>query len=140
MSRRQSIAERARQEAVAKAADLAGDDEFAGADDEISDGDQPSESDVAARTGHAEQALFDDEVLNAKLAKRAQRTSRGNGAEGVESRPARRRDVADNDESGESGESGEAFPWHFQFDEDDEPEDLKASTPLLSRAFRASTG
>ena len=31
------------------------------------------------------------------------------------------------------------FPWHFQFD-DDEPEELQAKTPLLSRAFRSSVG
>ncbi len=52
---------------------------------------------------------------------------------GPESRPARRRDVEVEDDSGDK------FPWHHQFD-DDEPEELQATSPLLSRAFRATTG
>ncbi len=52
---------------------------------------------------------------------------------GPDSRPARRRD-ADNED-----DDGDKFPWHHQF-EDDEPEELQATSPLLSRAFRATTG
>jgi len=48
------------------------------------------------------------------------------------SRPSRRRAIeAENDDA--------SFPWHHQF-EDDEPEELQATSPLLSRAFRATTG
>lgn len=54
--------------------------------------------------------------------------------EGPSSRPNRRREVA-----GSEPEDEDKFPWHFQFD-DDEPEELQASSPLLSRAFRATTG
>ncbi len=54
--------------------------------------------------------------------------------EGPSSRPNRRREVA-----GTEPEDEDKFPWHFQFD-DDEPEELQASSPLLSRAFRATTG
>lgn len=54
--------------------------------------------------------------------------------QGPSSRPNRRRDVSD-----EEPEDEDKFPWHFQFD-DDEPEELQASSPLLSRAFRATIG
>ncbi|MGI9597011.1 MAG: hypothetical protein ACR2QK_12680, partial [Acidimicrobiales bacterium] len=53
---------------------------------------------------------------------------------GPSSRPNRRRDVSE-----EVEEEEDRFPWHFQFD-DDEPEELQASSPLLSRAFRATIG
>lgn len=52
---------------------------------------------------------------------------------GVTSRPNRRR------ETEEVASDEEKFPWHFQFD-DDEPDQLQASSPLLSRAFRATIG
>ena len=51
--------------------------------------------------------------------------------QGPTKRPARRRDDPEDSE--------ESFPWHHQFD-DDEPEELQATSPLLSRAFRATTG
>lgn len=54
--------------------------------------------------------------------------------EGPSSRPDRRRAVSEDDADEE-----DKFPWHFQFD-DDEPEELQASSPLLSRAFRATIG
>ena len=54
--------------------------------------------------------------------------------EGPSSRPNRRREMAE-----EGEETEDRFPWHFQFD-DDEPEELQASSPLLSRAFRATIG
>ena len=50
------------------------------------------------------------------------------------SRPTRRREVAD-----ELDPEDDKFPWHYQFN-DDEPLELKAKTPLLSRAFRSSVG
>ncbi|MEM9562935.1 MAG: DUF3499 family protein [Actinomycetota bacterium] len=55
-------------------------------------------------------------------------------ADAPESRPTRRRDVPE-----ESAEPEERFPWHHQY-QDDEPEEMQASSPLLSRAFRSSTG
>lgn len=147
MSRRQSIAERARQEAVAKSAAVTDDGTVdAGFHDDdhvddtagiaMTDAGDPS-SDIASESSEAsgDQALFDDELLNAKLARRAAR--RGKGQAGPDSRPTRRREL-DDDEDAHGGE--DRFPWHFQFDEDDEPEELQASTPLLSRAFRATTG
>lgn len=65
--------------------------------------------------------------------------SRSNSAsakadEGPDSRPTRRRDVPEDVEEPE-----ERFPWHHQY-QDDEPEEMQASSPLLSRAFRSSTG
>lgn len=53
---------------------------------------------------------------------------------GVPSRPNRRRETEESPDPEE-----EKFPWHFQFD-DDEPDQLQASSPLLSRAFRATIG
>lgn len=122
MSRRQSIAERARQEAMAQVGS-----------DESDDG---SGEAVARADGAADSAastLFDDEALNAKLARRASRRARAD--QGPESRPSRRRKV-DEEEPVEQ----DRFPWSFQLDDDEEPEELRASTPLLSRAFRATTG
>lgn len=50
------------------------------------------------------------------------------------SRPAKRREHAENPE-----DTDDKFPWHFQF-KDDEPAELQAKSPLLSRAFRYSVG
>jgi len=50
------------------------------------------------------------------------------------SRPSKRREVDEEPE-----EQQDRFPWHFQF-KDDEPEELQAKSPLLSRAFRYSVG
>ncbi|MGB5759825.1 MAG: hypothetical protein WBM50_23120 [Acidimicrobiales bacterium] len=58
----------------------------------------------------------------------------GAEAEGPATRPSRRREVGEEAEVEE-----DRFPWHFQFDHD-EPEELQASSPLLSRAFRATIG
>jgi len=54
------------------------------------------------------------------------------------SRPTKRREVVE--EAPESEE--ERFPFHFSFKEADteEPQELKAKTPLLARAFRSSVG
>ena len=54
---------------------------------------------------------------------------------GPASRPTKRREVFDADTA-----QDDKFPWHYQFDEDDEPEELQAKSPLLSRAFRSSVG
>ena len=56
------------------------------------------------------------------------------GNEGPASRPTIRREFA---EEGEPED--DKFPWHYQFD-DDEPQELQAKSPLLSRAFRSSVG
>lgn len=56
------------------------------------------------------------------------------GDDAPESRPTRRRDLPE-----EVAEPEERFPWHHQY-QDDEPEEMQASSPLLSRAFRSSTG
>jgi hypothetical protein len=54
------------------------------------------------------------------------------------SRPSKRRDVVE--ETPEPDE--EKFPWHFSFkgDDNEQPQELKAKTPLLARAFRSSVG
>jgi len=54
--------------------------------------------------------------------------------EGLSNRPAKRREVLSEDVK-----EADKFPWHHQFD-DDEPEELHADSPLLSRAFRSSVG
>lgn len=59
---------------------------------------------------------------------------RNGRAKAPASRPNRRREVADG-----SAPEDDKFPWHYQFD-DDEPEELLAKSPLLSRAFRSSVG
>lgn len=50
------------------------------------------------------------------------------------SRPTKRREMFETDDA-----EDDKFPWHHQFD-DDEPEELQAKSPLLSRAFRSSVG
>ena len=50
------------------------------------------------------------------------------------SRPSKRREVFEAEES-----EDDKFPWHHHF-ADDEPEELQAKSPLLSRAFRSSVG
>ncbi len=69
------------------------------------------------RRGQTDAGAVDDEAVDAP-----------------ESRPTRRRDVPE-----ETAEPEERFPWHHQY-QDDEPEEMQASSPLLSRAFRSSTG
>ncbi len=116
MSRRQSIAERARRldaehEAVADA------------------GPTPPPDDhkfTSSRPGSDEAGSAVAEVASV--------TAASAEAEGPASRPSRRREVGDDVETEE-----DRFPWHFQFDHD-EPEELHASSPLLSRAFRATIG
>lgn len=63
--------------------------------------------------------------------------SRGSraGSDAPESRPTKRRDLSEEVAVAED----EKFPWHHQY-HDDEPEEMQASSPLLSRAFRSSTG
>ncbi|MFV0525268.1 MAG: hypothetical protein ACK5RL_12315 [Acidimicrobiales bacterium] len=39
-----------------------------------------------------------------------------------------------------AGTDDDKFPWHHHFDDEDEPAQLKAKSPLLSRAFRSSVG
>ncbi len=65
---------------------------------------------------------------------RPSRSASAKADEGPESRPTRRRDVPE-----DVDEPEERFPWHHQY-QDDEPEEMQASSPLLSRAFRSSTG
>ncbi len=123
MSRRQSIAERARRDSSEDP------DETAAAT-----ADAPSAVDVESDD---DVTLLDEEtrrrLVKAKLAERASR--RDEVESGPNSRPSRRRDSEERPSKGEDG-----FPWTFQLDEDEEPEELQASTPLLSRAFRATTG
>jgi hypothetical protein len=142
MSRRQSIAERAKQ--------AGGTD---GVDGAVVDGAEAER--VAAETagGPVQEVLpvveDDPKFTSSRPVKKKQAaaeaddatagsnrsSSRRNDDDGPSSRPNRRRDVADETEEPEE----DRFPWHFQFD-DDEPEELQASSPLLSRAFRATTG
>ncbi len=66
---------------------------------------------------------------------RTSTSTAGEEGDAPQSRPSKRRDVED-----EADEPEERFPWHHQFSEDDEPLELKAESPLLSRAFRYSVG
>ena len=131
MSRRQSISERARRAEAGEAASAA-------------EADQPvvAESPEVAETGEATQGDHkfrssrpapEPVVADGELATRKPRRTDDDG-DAPASRPTRRRDVAEEDEEAE-----DRFPWHFQY-EDDEPREMQASSPLLSRAFRSSTG
>lgn len=62
------------------------------------------------------------------------RAGHASGSETIESRPTRRREADE-----EPAATQESFPWSFDFDDEDEPEELQASTPLLSRAFRSGS-
>lgn len=131
MSRRQSITERARR---ADAGDVA----------PAARGDQPVAAEAAEVTESAEVPAAEDHkfrssrpapapvVADGELA--AGKRRKGEDGDAPASRPTRRRDVAE-----EAEEDEDRFPWHFQY-EDDEPEEMQASSPLLSRAFRSSTG
>jgi hypothetical protein len=95
---------------------------------------------VTALPGQAGEAL-DDEAPQ-----RPRGDSAGTRDNGPASRPARRRDVVDDEEldlspdvGDEADDEDDKFPWHYQFD-DDEPQELQAKSPLLSRAFRSSVG
>ncbi len=57
-------------------------------------------------------------------------------AKAPQSRPAKRREQAEPAVATNENE----FPWHHQFDEEDQPENLQAKSRLLSRAFRTSVG
>jgi hypothetical protein len=112
MSRRQSIIERARQaEEEATAKSGGNDHKFKSS--------RPRPDQVVAAADDAEDAANGTDDAE---------------PEGPSSRPNRRREVSEEDT-----EEEDRFPWHFQFD-DDEPEELQASSPLLSRAFRATIG
>lgn len=81
---------------------------------------------VASVTAPVGWTLADDRQAELRLLPAG--AASGGGAPG-EAQPRRRRtDVAAGDEP---------FPWHHHFDED-QPETLHASSPLLTRAFRAS--
>lgn len=120
MSHRQSIAERARRaeeepgSVVAEAGAVVAE--------------RPSTNDHKFKSSRP---AAEEEALSAEADSVAEDDD---GGKGPSSRPNRRRDVS---EEGEEVE--DRFPWHFQFD-DDEPEELQASSPLLSRAFRATIG
>lgn len=119
MSRRQSIAERARQ------ADGEAEQEPVrptGPNEHKFKSSRPRPEPAVAE---AESGLADAEAGD---------TESDDEAQGPSSRPNRRREVSE-----EATDEEDRFPWHFQFD-DDEPEELQASSPLLSRAFRATIG
>lgn len=86
-------------------------------------------------TGAESAQLGDDEAPAAEddpISDRARTRRRKNG---LASRPTKRREVYDAEEV-----EDDKFPWHYQFEEDEEPEELQAKSPLLSRAFRSSVG
>jgi len=114
MSRRQSIVDRARQTEPEVAAPAPGDHKFKSSRPAPDEADAPAATTPAAGTAGSAKPDGSDA--------------------GPSTRPSRRRDVAE-----EVEETEDRFPWHFQFD-DDEPEELHASSPLLSRAFRATIG
>jgi hypothetical protein len=128
MPRRQSILERVRQESL----DL--DDVEPGV------GSSPSQR-PAARTEKAVAGSLTDDEAERESTERfiarsleRRRSGRRSADSAPDTRPSRRREVA------EEQPEEDRFPWHFNFDDDDEPAELQASTPLLSRAFRSTTG
>jgi hypothetical protein len=129
MSRRQSIAERARKLGV----------EAPDEDDTIvlaEDGSAVVSTNPASTNGDSVNG-DDHKFRSSRPAKKrpgvAEADAEAEG-EGPSSRPNRRREMSEEEVPEE-----DKFPWHFQFD-DDEPEELQASSPLLSRAFRATIG
>ncbi len=146
MSRRQSIAERARR-AEAAAVDAA---EISATNEHRFKNSRPArhsngagqEHERPEPAGRPERRTNGENAENAPAASAANGGAEvangeaevdGGGAEvdgGPASRPARRR------EGGDGQPDEDKFPWHFQF-EDDAPEELLASSPLLSRAFRS---
>ncbi len=119
MSRRQSIAERA---AATSEAERVADQPTGAAGPSTDDHKFRSSRPAASVSGAAEATPA------------APSKGSAGAEEGPESRPTRRRDVPE-----EVAEPEERFPWHHQYN-DDEPEEMQASSPLLSRAFRSSTG
>ena len=117
MPRRQSIAERVRRTGEIDRADA----EPATGDHKFRSSRPPSSTDPAPAAGLARSA-------------RETAATPAPAAAAPDSRPTRRRDVPEDVEEPE-----ERFPWHHQY-HDDEPEEMQASSPLLSRAFRSSTG
>lgn len=123
MSKRQSIEERAAAAdtpAVAEADPVDDDHMFRSSRPASAEADEPAEREASA-----------ERPAKGRKTKRARADD---AADAPDSRPSRRRDVPD-----EAGEPEERFPWHHQYN-DDEPEEMQASSPLLSRAFRSSTG
>ena len=86
------------------------------------------------KTG-AESAQLDDEAPAAEDDPTSERARTRRRKKGLASRPTKRREVYDAEEA-----EDDKFPWHYQFEEDEEPEELQAKSPLLSRAFRSSVG
>jgi len=84
-------------------------------------------------TGSAE---VDKPVEVAEVADVSQAKSAKARSNGPDSRPSRRRDA---DDGLDGAVDDDKFPWHHHFS-DDEPVELKAKSPLLSRAFRSSVG
>lgn len=143
MSRRQSIEERARRDNDAKPDSSDESNQQAAAQ---KNGQRLSKKQRraarAAQRAKERQGTVDApasevaETGNAASRPSASRNGKGidaDSASGVPTRPNRRR------ETEEEPADEEKFPWHFQFD-DDEPDQLQASSPLLSRAFRATIG
>lgn len=128
MSRRQSIIERARQGSL----DL--DDHQEPATGPASGSEEPRREAAAARLGRDETDREANERFIARSLERRRSGRRGTES-APESRPTRRREVAEE----EPQDDEVHFPWHHTFN-DDEPVELQASTPLLSRAFRSTTG
>jgi len=81
----------------------------------------------------SDDSLFEDSrpQMNEVLQNRRERKKN----EGPSSRPSKRREVEE-----EAVSETDKFPWHHQFTDEDEPKELHADSPLLSRAFRSSVG
>lgn len=139
MSRRQSIAERAKQ---AAAGEVEGFQEVLPvSDDAMFASSRAVEQKAARAQAQSEAAEAEAAEAEAEAAESGEYEgkTKNKQAKGPSSRPDRRREVAEDGSDEEAEENEDRFPWHFQFD-DDEPEELQASSPLLSRAFRATTG
>ncbi|MEM7272621.1 MAG: hypothetical protein AAF547_06025 [Actinomycetota bacterium] len=136
MSRRQSIAERARR--LEAETDVQADaeveiDRSVDTDQQLTLDGTGSEADH--RWSSSRPTAEEPEVVaSADAEAHVDADLDGEVDEGPSSRPDRRRQPQDDEAPDE-----DKFPWHFQFD-DDEPEELQASSPLLSRAFRATIG
>lgn len=135
MSRRQSIAERARRaEEESGSVVAAAGSVVAAAGSVVAEvGNESTSTSTNDHKFKSSRPAAEEEALSAEADPVAEDED-DDESKGPSSRPNRRREVSE-----ESEEVEDRFPWHFQFD-DDEPEELQASSPLLSRAFRATIG
>lgn len=130
MSSRQSIKERARRSGEPDP------DEFEGEEGDAGDAEVIDLNDVPARVRARRERADKQQAGRDRTGRSSARRRADAEAKAPDTRPTRRRAVDEDDEPSQQ----EMFPWHYEFGDEDEPEELQASSPLLSRAFRATTG